>query len=45
MSDWVDEYGRLKTNTALYQQLQEAEKHNQTLPEEIKYPTYQSQEV
>ncbi|KLL04444.1 MAG: hypothetical protein MRERV_22c037 [Mycoplasmataceae bacterium RV_VA103A] len=38
--DW-----KLKTDTEFYHQYQEAEKHNKTLPDEIKYPTYQSQEV
>ena len=43
---WFEENGRwLKKNTELYQQVQEAESWNETLPEEIKYPTYHSSEV
>jgi len=32
----------LKKDTEFYHQLQEVKAHNETLPEEIKYPTYQS---
>ncbi|CAG8740835.1 10627_t:CDS:2, partial [Cetraspora pellucida] len=41
---FIGECSGLKTDTQFYHQYEEAEKHNKTLPEEIKYPTYQSQE-
>src|SRR4051812_9765983 len=45
MGEWFyEEYGvlKLKENTKFYRQYQVAEEFNYTLPEEIKYPTYQS---
>lgn len=45
VGEWFSEYGNLKENTIFYHQYQEAEKHNKTLPNKIKYPTYHSQEV
>ncbi|KLL05309.1 MAG: hypothetical protein MRERV_2c031 [Mycoplasmataceae bacterium RV_VA103A] len=45
MGEWFNEYSSLKIDTQLYHQLEEAEKHNQTLPYEVKFPTYQSQET
>ncbi|CAG8841278.1 13154_t:CDS:2, partial [Gigaspora margarita] len=37
--------GDLKTDTTFYQQLQEAQAYNKTLPEEIRYLNYQPKEV
>ena len=42
---WFDERGYLKEDTKFYHQHKEAKAFNETLPEEIKYPTYHSQEV
>ncbi|CAJ0842027.1 10718_t:CDS:2 [Entrophospora sp. SA101] len=44
VGEWFNEYGNLKTDTEFYHQYQAAEEFNKTIPEEIKYPTYQSQE-
>jgi len=49
VGEWFseDNYGKiyLKQDTEFYHQYEEAEEFNETLPEEIKYPTYQSPEV
>ncbi|CFW92820.1 putative Non-specific protein-tyrosine kinase [endosymbiont DhMRE of Dentiscutata heterogama] len=39
VGEWFD------ADTQFYHQYEEAEEYNQTLPDEIKYPTYHSQEV
>jgi len=44
VGEWF-KYGDLKKDTQFYHQLQETEKHNQTLPDKIKYPTYHSPET
>jgi hypothetical protein len=51
LKEWFEEkkndyesYLFLKKNTEFYHQYQEAEKYNKTLPDEIRYPTYQSLE-
>jgi hypothetical protein len=35
----------LKKDTIFYQQIQEAKKHNEILPKEIRYPNYQTKET
>lgn len=44
MSGWFYEKS-LKSDTTLYQQIQESEEHNKTLPEEIRYPKYQDNNI
>ncbi|CAG8653559.1 17591_t:CDS:2, partial [Cetraspora pellucida] len=45
VGEWFEENSRyLKIDTEFYHQLQETKDYNKTLPDEIKYPTYQSQE-
>jgi hypothetical protein len=45
VGEWFETWGDLKWGTKFRQQYQEAEEYNQTLPDEIKYPTYHSSEI